>query len=172
MNPSCVSLKCGRSGSDFQVFAVMADGQFDTKQRNSLEYDQQAQSSNSQGHGKMQAAANRLEQSTKMRARTRRRMTVESLQRMVNEQLVNELFRSQTTESENSRQPPSSTNRSSHKTSFDSVVCSTSRSQADMAPSTKTNHIFESASKPQERNSSWPFKWGTFKRPRKVHPST
>jgi len=149
----------------------MADGRVNTRQRNSPEYQQRAQSSNRQGRGDSQEAANRLEHFTTNRPRTRRMMTVESLQRMVNNQLVDDLNRSLSSTHESSSQPPRSSNRSSRNTHFDSVVSSDRHSQADMEIPTNKNSVVESTAKPQVRKGFWFFKLPHFRTKPKVHPS-
>jgi len=136
----------------------------------SPEYQQSAQSSNRQGHGASQAAAIRLEHFTTNRPRTRRMMTVENLQRMVNRQLVDDLRSSLSSAHEPSNQPPSSSSSSSQNTRFDSVVPSDSHSQVDTEPPTNKNLVDESASKPQVRKGFWPFKLSHFRTTPKVHP--
>jgi len=148
------------------TFTAMADGTVSTKQRSSPHYRNQAKSVNCHGNDELQAATTRLDHSMKKRSRTPRRITVDSLQRMINKQLVDDLFHDLSSEHESSGQTPRSL---SYTPGSDSVVCSQPNSQA--RPTNK-NHVFESASKPKACKGFWPFKLPQFRSTRKVHPST
>jgi len=149
-----------------RTFTAMADGTASTKQGSPPQYRHQAKSANGHGNGELQAATTRLEHSMKKGSRTPRRMTVDSLQRMVNKQLVDDLFRDLSSGHESSGQTPRS---SSYTPGFDSVVCSRPNSQPRP---TNENHVFESAAKPRACKGSWPFKLPQLRGTRKEPPST
>jgi len=146
------------------------------------------------GKAEFQAAAMQSGHSTNRGPRRRRTMTVDSLQRMVNDQLVNDMFRDlshnpsgmarqtsgmarQTSGmsrqiSGMSRQISDASNPCSFKTGFDSVVCSPLHSQVNISQPTNNNNVLASASKPQECKGVWPFKLLKFRKMNKVQPST
>jgi len=141
-----------------------------------------------------QAATMPLEHSRSWEPRRRRKMTVDSLQKMVNDQLVNDMLRDLSHQpsgiarqtsgmsrqtsgmsrqiSGMSRQISDSSNLSSFRTDFDSVVHSPSHSQVNIAQPTNKNNVLASAPKPKERKGFWPFKLLKFRRRTKVQPST
>jgi len=142
----------------------MADGRVRSKEQLPPKSHHQVQPSFSEQNGAVKSAT----EHTRKRGRT---MTVEQIQRMVNEQLVNDLVRNLSS----TRMPSSTKSSSSYQTGYDVAASSHSNFQTVMASSTNKDHMFDSAQKQKKRVSLWSFKVPRIGRIGgicKVHPGT